>query len=60
MNQIAVEFGSLLCRGAVQIGFGGLRCYEQTALQGFGWSGFAAGVIVAVLVTKWLGKSRAA
>jgi hypothetical protein len=60
MNQMAIEFGSLLCRGAVQIGFGGLRCYEQTALQGFGWSGFAACVIAVVLTAKWMGKSRAA
>jgi hypothetical protein len=59
MDQIAIEFGSLLCGGAIQIGFGSLRCYEKTALQGFGWSGFAACAIALVLTTKWMAKSRA-
>jgi hypothetical protein len=60
MNQVAIEFGSLLCGGAVQIGFVGLRCYEQTALQGFGWSGFAASVIAVVLTMTWGSKSSTA
>ena len=56
MNQMAIEFGSLLCGGAIRLGFAGLRCYDQVSLQGFGWSAFALFAILAVLTAKWLAK----
>jgi hypothetical protein len=57
MNEMATEFGSLLCRGAVRLGVGGFRCYEQVPLQMLGLSAAALLLIAVVLTTKWLGKS---
>ena len=57
MNEMAIEFGSLICRGAVRVGFGGLHCYEQVPLQMLGLGAAALLVVIVALATKWLGKA---
>jgi hypothetical protein len=56
MNEIAIQLGLVLCRGAIQLGVGGLRCYEQMSLQSLGWSAAAFLMILAMLTIKWMGK----
>ncbi len=57
MNDMVIEVGNVLCRGALEIGIGGFRCYEQNFLLTLGLSAGAVLILAAVAVSKGLRRS---